>query len=532
MISIKNPVIKLAGLTLACTVLSACDPEFDNPVGNSSSYSSGTADFSNFVSLGDSLTAGYADGSLYLSGQQNSYPAILAKQFATVGGGGFTQPLVNDDRGGLLFGNSPSLDDNGENKFPKRLVLNAEPKSPPEDLDPKGPEEIAGTSTTEVFNSPLIGSTFNNMGVPGAKSFHLVTPNYGDSAGLLTDPATANPYFARFASSTTTTMLTDAAAQSPTFFVLWIGNNDVLSYATTGGSGEDHNDSPDADDFNPATYGSNDITNTTTFDSTVYPILIGALTTGANINAKGVLINIPDVSTIPFFTTVPYNAVPLDSDKAEALNTAYAAYNGGLTQMQQLNAIDADEVTKRTISFAAGQNSVVILDEDLTDLTGFNSALVNMRQATAEDLLILTTSSKIGELVNPTDDPLAPTSPRWGVSAPMEDSDVLIPSEIAAINTARIAFNASIKAAADANDNLLFVDASALMTSIQSGFSYGTGSINSVYATGGGFSLDGVHPTARGYAVVANTIIDAINTGFSANIPKVDPASYSTISIK
>jgi hypothetical protein len=27
------------------------------------------------------------------------------------------------------------------------------------------------------------------------------------------------------------------AAQAPTFFSLWIGNNDVLGYATTGGDG-------------------------------------------------------------------------------------------------------------------------------------------------------------------------------------------------------------------------------------------------------------------------------------------------------
>ena len=65
-----------------------------------------------------------------------------------------------------------------------------------------------------------------------------------------------------------------------------------------------------------------------------------------------------------------------------------------------------------------------------------------------------------------------------------------------------------------------------------SGIDYGTGKIEATYATGGGFSLDGVHPTARGYAVLANGIIDTINSSFSANIPKVDPGARTTIFLK
>jgi hypothetical protein len=252
---------------------------------------------------------------------------------------------------------------------------------------------------------------------------------------------------------------------------------------------------------------------------------------GAGTN-KGVLVNIPDVSTLPYFTTVPYNAVPLDQATADDLNTAYAPYNGGLLLMQQNMVITADEVAKRTISFAAGQNAVVIMDEDLTDVTGVipgtTDGLINMRQATAEDLLVLTTSSKIGSLANPAD----PTS-AWGVGVPLVDSDVLIPSEIEEINTARLAFNATIEALATANDNLLYIDVADFMTELNdTGIDYGTGSITSTYGSGGAFSLDGVHPTARGYAVIANIMIEAINTNFNANIPMVDPELYSTIFVK
>ncbi len=506
----KNQFVKFAGFVVFCAVLSACNTDFEDPI-EDASHSNGDADFSNFVSIGDSLTAGYADGALYLSGQENSYPAILSQQFAKVGGGSFTQPLVSDNFGGLLVGGIANLDTDGDGDadLGNRLVLDAETRTP---------EPIAGDATTEATS--VLTGTFNNMGVPGAKSFHLLSPIYGDSAGL--GAGTANPYFVRFASSSTTSMIADGVAQQPSFFVMWVGNNDVLSYATTGGIGINQLDNS----VPAATYGSNDITNPDVFAG-VYAQLVGALT-ASNTDAKGVLINIPDISTIPYFTTVPHDAVPLDQTTADLLNSNYAQYNGGIAA---LLVGDPEEVAKRTITFSAGQNAVVILDEDLTDLTG--SGLPSMRQATANDLLVLTSRSKIGELVDPNADPTAPTSLRWGVSAPLIDGDVLIPSEIQAIDTARVAFNATIKSAADANDNLLFVDVAAVVEELSTtGIAYGTGFINATYATGGAFSLDGVHPTVRGYSVIANRIIDTINSGFNANIPKVNPGAHTTIFFK
>lgn len=495
MILNTNKILRLAGSVLTCAVLASCGVDVSNPPPlNSGTVSSGDADFSNYVAIGDSLTAGYADGALYLLGQTNSFPNRLAQQFAAVGGGTFTQPLVSDNLGGLLFGGTPNPD------FDNRFVLNTETESP---------ERLVGTPTTEVIGSGLNGMTFNNMGVPGAKSYHLLAPGYGNFAGLSAVPdPTANPYFVRFSSdftSATLTLMNDVAAQAPTFYTLWIGNNDVLGYATSGG-----------DDSDP-------ITPTASFE-TYYAGIVGTLTS-ANPSAHGVLINIPDVSTIPFFTTVPYNAVPLNQATADTLNAAYANYNAGVAAVLAANP---DEVAKRTISFSAGQNPVVILDEDLTDITGVNAALLSMRQATAADLILLTSASKIGTEASPGN----PASV-WGVGVPLEDADVLIPSEIAAIDTARTAYNATIKAAADADTNLVLYDAAAALKQLaESGIDFGTGSITSAFATGGGFSLDGVYPTARGYAVVANGIIDVINTGFNANVYKVDPAAYPTVFLK
>ena len=295
----------------------------------------------------------------------------------------------------------------------------------------------------------------------------------------------------------------------------------MLAYAASGGVGLDQ-----TGNTNVAMYGTNDITDPTLFNLT-YKGLIDTITT-ASPTAKGVLINIADISTIPYFTTVPYNAVPLDLATATALNTAYGSYNQGVQAALGLGLIDETEALERTISFAEGQNAVVILDEYLKDITPVNAALIKMRQATANDLLVLTTSSKIGTLKT-ADDP----NTAWGVGVPLEDGDVLVPEEIGLIDNARTAYNTTIQALADDNVNLLYVDAEAIMKELKdSGIDYGTGYIDATYATGGGFSLDGVHPTARGYAVIADRIIAAINSGFSANVPAVDPGAYTTIFVK
>ena len=81
-------------------LLAACKPNIDE-----FTPSKGNADFSRFIAVGDSWTAGYADGALYKSGQENSFPNILAGQFSFAGGGSFKQPLMVDDYGfGLSTG--------------------------------------------------------------------------------------------------------------------------------------------------------------------------------------------------------------------------------------------------------------------------------------------------------------------------------------------------------------------------------------------------------------------------------------------
>ena len=302
------------------------------------------------------MTAGVSDHALFIDGQTDSFPNMLAGNFGLAGGGIFTIPFMSDNLGGTTLGGMPLT--------PNRLILDFSSGDPLR-------VPVEGQARTEISN--ILNGPFNNMGVPSAKSYHLLAPGYGNLAGV--QLGLANPFYVRFASSPTASVLQDAASQNPSFFTLWVGHNDVLAYAVSGGSGVDQ-----AGNIDPSTYGGTDISDPNVVAGSIDAILATLTAAGAD----GAIANIPDITTIPYFTTVPHNPVPLDEGTAALLNGAFAAYNGGLAQLQGLGLISAEELAQRTVSFTAGaENAVLILDEDLTDLTSFNPALTNMRQDTA-----------------------------------------------------------------------------------------------------------------------------------------------------
>ncbi|MEO8239477.1 MAG: G-D-S-L family lipolytic protein [Flavobacterium sp.] len=473
-------------LLLVSLTFIACNNDDNNNAPVEVPVVPGSAVFTKYVALGDSFAAGYSDNALFKRGQEGAYPNILAQQFVAAGGGTFTTPFTNDNIGGLLLG--------GNVVAGTRLYFNG-----------AAPVNVAGPPTTEV-TAHLTGS-FNNMGVPGAKSFHLVAANYGNVAGVAS--GAANPYFARFSSTPSTTVLADALAQSPTFFSLFIGGNDVLSYATSGGIGKDQ-----TGNMNPATYGSNDITDPTVFAS-VYSSLVTALTANG---AKGVVANLPYITALPYFITVPYNPVPLTETLAGQLNSGYTAYNGGLQQMVTNKLLTADEAARRTITFKAGNNAVVIVDSYLTNLSAYG--LPSYRQATKEDLVVLSARTFIGTTVG------GDATKVNGISVPLADNWVLTKEEVAEVKKATDAYNVTIATIAETK-GLAFVDTKATMTQLSSGgIKFGNFAMTSSYVTGGAFSLDGVHPSARGYGLIANIFIDAINAKYQSTLHHVDLATY------
>jgi len=490
-------------------------------------YTSGSADFSTYVALGNSLTAGFSDGALFSNGQTASFPNMLATSFSEAGGGSFEIPFMADNLGGATV--------LGDSLYGNRFVLSFASGSP-------APVRLDGPQSTEISN--ILSGSFNNMGVPGAKIFHLPLEGYGSLEALAI--GAANPYFVRFASSPTASILGDALAQNPTFFTLWIGNNDILAYATEGGDGENQEGNT-----NPLTYGFNDITDSNVFAS-VYDQLLQALTANG---AKGVLANIPNVTGIPYFTTVPF--APLDPTNPD-FGPQIPTLNATFAQLNQV--FEFLGVPERSIVFStSAASAVVIRDESLPDLSAQITGALQLggldaptatvlgllygqaRQANADDLIVLPAQNAIAQF-NETafaslQDLGVPTAEAAqlsvnGITYPMEDKWVLTPSEQEIVAVALDRFNEIIAALAVQYD-LPVIDIKALLERTQNeGIPLSDGStITAVFATGGGFSLDGVHLSPRGYALIANEFIQAIETKYGAELPEVDPLEFTGLYI-
>jgi hypothetical protein len=515
----------LAGLIL----LSSCQqeiPELEPMVEEVPTGTSGSADFTKFISIGNSLTAGFQAGALFTEGQNNSFPAIMAQQFAYVSTNDpFDQPTINS-----VNGYNSTFSNPGAGVIRGRLVL-FDPDGPtgPRTASPApaGTPGLPAPYNTADLPTPYTGdkSQLNNFGVPGILLGQALTPLTGGPAG---NPA-YNALYARFASSPgTSTILGDAIAKQPTFFSFWLGNNDVLGYATTGGA------------------GAVPLTSTTAFQAQYNAAITQLL--AVNSNTKGIVATIPDVTSIPFFTTVRYNAIPMDATTAAAANVGFGGYNQILGAMQlnpQLLAalgITAASLEARKISFSAStSNRIVIVDKTLPDLgPAFDILLTNQvitaqqraqltayqqaRQATAGDLITLSAGSVLGTTVG--GNPLLIN----GVSVPLADQYVLLPSEITAIKERTNDFNNIIRAVVTANSGrLALADVHKAFSDIASGqvvLVDGMPVSATFIPPAGLFSEDGVHPNSRGSAYLAKIFIEAINATFNATVPAVNLTQF------
>jgi hypothetical protein len=108
----------------------------------------------------------------------------------------------------------------------------------------------------------------------------------------------------------------------------------------------------------------------------------------------------------------------------------------------------------------------------------------------------------------------------------VSDAGVLTAAEVVIVQQRVTDFN-TVSAAQAKTAGATLVDIHALFAGVAtSGLSIG-GYTGTNGFLGGFFSLDGIHPTNTGYAVVANTFIDAMNAGFSAKIPEVNVATVA-----
>jgi lysophospholipase L1-like esterase len=356
----------------------------------------GSADFTRYVAVGDSITAGFMSGSLFQEAQRNSYPILIYRQ-ATGKTTGFEQPTVT----------SPGIPAQLELKSLSPLVI--------------APKAGLGAPTNLLLPQP-----YNNLAVPGARvhdTVATVTDNGGLHDLILRKQGTA---------------LQQAAFLHPTFATVWIGNNDVLAAATSGRVIEGVTLTPVA-----------------LFEADYRTIANTLQAAGA----KLAFATIPDVTAIPFVTTI-----------------------------------------SSFITLPSGTK---------VPLIGPNGLL------TANDHVLLTAQAElaVGKGI-----PAA----LGGSGLPLSDSSVLDAGEIATITARVAAYNNVIRTVANEKGAAL-VDVNAQFNFVaQHGLPVGGLTYSSSFLTGGLFSYDGVHPTAFGYAYLANLFIDAINSKYGGDIPEVN----------
>ncbi len=463
----KTLTFNAAALATLGLALGSCQPNIED---NHPAATAGAADFTSYVAVGNSLTSGYADGGLYNAGIRVSYPAILAQQFAKTerGPANFVQPLFDESK----------KDGSGYLK-----LVNSFPTTGPN----AGATVAAPTQPTPAnmflgeqlaVNFPIVslpggnqlaaytGSQPDNLGVPGISVLSSVSALTGGLAPF----GYINPFFERLLPASerfTKDYVTYIGQKNATFFTCWLGSNDVLTYATNGAT-----NAPDPVSGTVNPFG--DLTDTTRFGAGYRAIL---RTMTRNGTVKGAAANIPNVTNIPYFTTVTVGAV------AASFKAINPASPGVFIQT--------------------------------------SSATAPVRLATSADLLTLTAQGYIAAVVA-----AGGTAPGSLPTSPLPNKYVLDASEVSAVTARTTQLNVIIAKTAR-QYKVALADMSAYFTNLAAQGVVTDGVSNSAtFATGNLFSLDGVHPTPRGYALIANEWIRNINAYYGATIPTVAPNDY------
>lgn len=419
---------------VALFITQACAPKIDDYT-----PSTGTqANFDKYIAVGNSLTAGYADDGLYLEGQKVAYPNLIAQQLQQLGKAkDFNSPFF------------PEGMENGSGYLQLVDLVNGQP------VLNKVNSNLAYTDETKKRLQKYTDD-ITNLGMPGMRMDMSVSP-------LLGIPEHGNLYFERVLNENqegVVSYLEYAATKEHTFFTFWLGNNDVLGYATNGAVEEGSTST--LTDIETFTYVLNEFLEKLTAE-----------------NQKGAIATIPDVTAIPFLTTVTKDAL--------------------------LAGVNA-------------QNP----PQPITDL--YIATKSGVREAANEDMFVLPFSTA-GLLGQPNEQGIP-----YGLHPlnPIEDKYVLDSEEAATVSAHVKALNQVIKEQAQSRD-LALVDTYTFLNRVKAGIIINDMPVNGTFIQGNAFSLDGVHLTPLGNAIVANLFIEAINKNFKSSIPKVDVTNYGGV---
>lgn len=378
--------------------------------------------------------------------QLNSYPAVLARTLSIAD---FQQPLVQE----VAITDPPGVECLGA-----AFVHNAITVVPVSQMG--GPLNL------------FLQRPYNNLGLPGFNVADLTQFKHGNPVG--TDKEIISALVLRNfpGSALDGTSAVDQAdillgpANPPTLVTLWIGNNDVLGAATSG-------------------IVVDGVTLTTAADfETSYHAIMNGLTPSTRLLAA----NVPDVTAIPFATTIP----PVLVDPATQ-------------QPVQVNGHLVPLLGEGDAAFPC----VPVAPDSGCPLP--SGSLVNLPASPLLAMGIGVPTAAGGTGLPLPHGHIDGAGPHPGVT--------LYPDEVSLLQSRTGEYNATI--ASSLNGGTLW-DAHAFFDNVraQGGYSIGGITVTTAFVKGGLFSYDGVHPSNIGYMIVADNLIAALNSAGSVVYPR------------
>jgi len=371
--------------------------------------------FQRYVSLGNSITAGFQSGGISDSTQLRAYAQLIAKAMGT------------------SF-NYPQLAGRG---------------CPPPFTNNVTQARVGGATSSTCDLRVVRPGPYNNVAIPGNVVANLYT-NFGTPASLF------DPLKTIFLGGRTELEMTRAI--NPTFISVWIGANDVLGALISSTNAGDSTQITAAAAFNTA------------YDS-VASVL-------ASTGAKVVLVNVPDVTIIPY---------------ASLAAIYYCAKNGGCPppfppQNPLLAGVPTFTVNANCSPLGLGTTTLIPWPVALTKL---GAALQGQPQQL--------------------DCTVAP--------------EVISGAEIAAMQTAVASYNTHIAAVANAHGWAL-VDVNSTLQFARNNIPGAILPFPDVsllpagpIAFGTLFSLDGIHPSSVAHRLIADSVASAINQKYGTTLP-------------
>jgi GDSL-like Lipase/Acylhydrolase len=393
---------------------------------NGPTLSANGVNLTTYVAVGTSLSAAYESGGVVDRHQIVSFPSLFARQIGKTadlngGAGTFTQPTMNQDGIPALL----------EIKSLQPLIVNNTGR------------------TTGIPTNLAQASAYHNMGIPGALLVDLVDSTHYH-ASVAPVFRTNYTYF-NIIQRARGTVLSQALSLQPTFMSIEYGANEVLGPTTSG------------------------VAPSTATGAAYAQLMTGALNAIHTLspNTKVAVFNVPDVTSIPYFTTFP-------------------AF---------------------TINVVTGQP---------TPLLGAAGPLA------AGDLVLLPASALMATGTGFPTNGANYVAGGVGNGNPLPESLILRASEVATAQAEIAKINAVVDsvslrpwvAKVEIHDYFAAIKAN--------GINIGGNRYTADFIRGGLFSLDGVHPNDLGYALMANRLIEGVNARFGCAIPAVNPAQYAS----